>query len=153
MARTTINFADVSDGFDALPEDEYGVVIEKAEYREATQEGKFDYINLTLKVTDEGEFKDRLVWMILSFSPKSLWRMKQVFENLNIISPDEELEIDYDDETKLVTSPELVGVPGSAVVSVRQYEGKDSNQVDALTASDDTPQKSTPKGRGKRALK
>lgn len=151
MARTTINFADVPDGFEAVPEDEYSVVIEKAEYKEASQEGKYDYINLTLKITDEGEYKDRLLWMIMSFSPKSLWRMKQVFENLNIISPDAELDIEYDDESKLVTTPELVGVPGTATVSIRQYEGKDSNQVDALTASDLTPQKKAP-GRAKRKL-
>lgn len=132
MARVTVDFSDVQE-FEALPKGEYPVVIVKAEYREPQSEDKYPYINLEMDLT-EGEFKGRKQWMILSFSPKALWRMKDVFENLGIY--EEEIEVDYDEDTMLVTEPELVGIPGIAVLSQRTYEGRVQNQVDALLSPD-----------------
>lgn len=137
MPRVTVDFSDVQD-FEAIPKGEYPVVIVKPEYREAQQEDKYDYINLEMDIT-EGEFKGRKQWLILSFSPKALWRMKDVFENLGIYQ--DEIEIDYDEDTNLVTDPELTGLPGVAVISQRTYEGRLQNQVDALLSPDDLPTK------------
>lgn len=141
MARVTVDFSDVQD-FEAMPKGEYPVVIVKAEYREAQTEDKYDYINLEMDVT-EGEYKGRKQWMILSFSPKALWRMKEILENLGLYQ--DEIEVDYDEETMFVTEPELVGLPAIAVISQRPYEGRIQNQVDALLSPDDSP------GAGKKA--
>lgn len=140
MARVTIDFSDVQD-FDVLDEGEYPVVIEKAEFRPSQQEGKFPYINLELTITDEAH-KGRKLWMILSFSPKALWRMKDVFANLGIYS--DAMEVDYDEDTMMVTEPEIVGLPAIAVVTHREWEGRTQTQVDALISSDDQPGKKLP---------
>jgi hypothetical protein len=140
MARGTIVFSDVQD-FDVMEEGEYPVVIDKAEFRPSREEGKYPYINLEMSVTEE-KYKGRKLWMILSFSPKALWRMKDVFENLGIY--DDSMEVDYDEDTMLVVDPELVGLPGIAVVSHREWEGRTQTQVDALISSDDQPGKKAP---------
>jgi len=142
VGRVKIDFSDVQD-FDVLDEGEYPVVISKAEFKPAREEGKFPYINLELDLTEEPN-KGRKLWMILSFSPKALWRMKDVFENLGIY--DDSLEVDYDEESMLVTQPELAGLPGVAVVTHREWEGKTQTQVDALISSDDKPGKKVPSG-------
>lgn len=145
MPRVTVDFSEV-ESFEPIPKGEYDVVISGAEYRVAQEEGKFDYINLELTVTEEGEYQNRKLWLILSFSPKSLFRMKDVFENLGIYEEGDELEIDYDDEAEpmVVTEPELVGIPAVAVVSLRPYQGKDQNQVDALIAQEGEATKAEP---------
>jgi hypothetical protein len=137
MARVTIDFSDVQD-FDVLDEGEYPVMIEKAEFKPSREEGKFPYINLELTITDELH-KGRKLWMILSFSPKALWRMKDVFENLGIY--DDSMEVDYDEDTMLVVDPELAGLPAIAVVTHREWEGRTQTQVEALISSDDKPGK------------
>lgn len=134
VARIPVNFADVQE-FEALPEDEYLAIIEKAEMRLPTEEGKFPYINLQMKVT-EGEFAGRVVFTILSFSPKALFRMKQAFENLGLIDPDAEMDIDYDEDTLQVTEPELVGVPCRITLGTRTYEGNLQNEVKAIVSAD-----------------
>lgn len=134
MARIPVDFSDVQE-FEALPEDEYLALIEKAEMRLPTEEGKHPYINLQMKVT-EGEYEGRVVFTILSFSPKALFRMKQAFENLGIIGEDDELDIDYDEDTFAVTSPELVGVPCLITLGTRTYEGQLQNEVKAIVSAD-----------------
>lgn len=133
MPRITVDFSDVED-FEALPKGDYQAVIAKAEYRDFPEEpDRHPYINLEMDVSD-GEAKGRKLWSILSFSPKALWRMKQVFENLGIYM--DELDIDVDEDTNAVLSPELVGLPVICSVSRRVYEGREQNQVDAITSPD-----------------
>jgi hypothetical protein len=141
VGRVQIDFSDVQD-FDVLDEGEYPVVISKAEFRPAREEGKFPYINLELDLTEEPN-KGRKLWMILSFSPKALWRMKDVFENLGIY--DDAMEVDYDEESMLVTQPALAGLPATAVVTHREWEGRTQTQVDALISSDNAPAKASGK--------
>jgi Protein of unknown function (DUF669) len=140
VPRVTVDFSDVQD-FEVLPKGEYGAVIAKAEWREPQDADKYPYVNLEFdvkEVVNASEDVDlgngRKLWAILSTSPKALWRMKQVFENLGIFM--EELDIDIDDETNAVLSPELVGLPCHVTVSKRVYEGREQNQVDAITSTD-----------------
>ena len=140
MGKTKVNFAEVK-GFEAVPEDEYSVVIKNAEYREASEEGKYDYINLTLEIT-EGEHKGQNIWSIWSFSPKALWRMKDDLVALEVVGPDDELDFDYDEDAdNILTEPEIIGLPATAVVTQREYEGRTSNQVESLTAVASAPAK------------
>ena len=146
MGRVTIDFSDVQD-FDVMDEGEYPVIIDKAEFREAREEGKFPYINLEMSVS-EGNNKGRKLWMILSFSPKALWRMKDVFENLGVYN--DSVEVDYDEDTMLVVDPELAGLPAVAVVTHREWEGRTQTQVDALISAEDQPGKKAPSTSKKR---
>lgn len=140
MPRITVDFSDVQE-FEVLPKGEYAAVIAKAEWREPQDADKYPYVNLefdvkeAVNVTEDVDLGNgRKLWAILSTSPKALWRMKQVFENLGIYM--EELDIDVDDETNAVLSPELVGLPCHVTVSKRVYEGREQNQVDAITSPD-----------------
>lgn len=140
--RVTVDFSEVQD-FEALPKDEYPVVIVKNTYVTAASDDKYDYMNLEMDITD-GEFKGRKQWMVLSFSPKALFRMKEVFENLGVY--DDAVEVDYDEETMAVTNPDLVGMPAMAVLTQRTYEGRLQNNVETLLSMDDQPTKKTAPG-------
>jgi len=149
VPRVTVNFADVEDGFEVLEKGDYAVLIEKAEYRETPDPDKYDYINLQLRVTEPGS-ENRVLFNVLSLSPKALWRTKQTLENLGLY--EDELEIDYDEDTMDVTQPELVGLPAVATVSQRMYEGRAQNQVDVLRSPDGPSTKKTaPSGTRKTA--
>lgn len=147
MARVSVDFSQVEE-FEPLPKGDYSVLVEKVEYREAQTEDKYDYLNWELSVTEEGEFKGRKLWFISSFSPKALWRLKQILENLGVY--DDDLEIDYDEDTMLVIDPELQGLPAMATVSQRTYEGRPQNNVDALTSIDGDAGKKTAPGAKKK---
>lgn len=148
MARVPVDFSEIEE-FEPLPKGDYDVVVDQVEYREAQEADKYDYLNWTLSVTEEGEFKNRKLFFITSFSPKALWRMKDTFENLGVY--EEELEIDYDEDSMLVTEPELGGLPARVSVSQRKYEGREQNQVDAVMSIDGAPQKKGAKGKAKKA--
>lgn len=145
VPRIPVNFADVQD-FEALPEDDYTAIIEKATMVLPTEDGKHPYINLQFDVTEEGEFKGRKVFTILSFSPKALFKMKQSFENLSIIEPDDEIDVDYDEESMRILEPELEGIPCNLTLGIRTYEGREQNDVLAITAVDTEPQKKAAPG-------
>jgi len=144
MAKVNVDFSDV-ESFEAIEDGEYPVVIEQVEYVEPASEDKYPYLNVTLEIS-EGEHEGRKLWTIWSFSPKALWRMKQVFENLGL--PIDEVEFEVDEDTNYVTDPEIVGLPAIAVVTTESYEGKDRNRVDNLLSSD-TPAQGEKKSKGK----
>lgn len=140
MPQITVDFSNVEE-FEALPKGEYDCVIVKAELRTPADSDKYPYINLEMDVKDIVSLSGadapsldgtRKLWAILSLSPKALWRTKQVFENLGIFA--EEMELDVDEETNMVVSPELIGMPVRCAVSTRVYEGRTQNQVDAITS-------------------
>ena len=140
MTRVGVDFSDIEE-FSPIEKGTYPAVVAKAEMRLAEETGKeYNYINWEFDLT-EGEFKGRKQWMVTSFSPKALWRMKEMFENIGIYQ--DELEIDYDEETKLITDPEVSGLPCVLEVSKKLYEGRQTNQVDAVLAPEGGPAKKT----------
>ena len=151
MPKVTVDFSDVQE-IEPLEKGEYEAIIEKATYVEPVSDDKYPYINVELTLTDPpGEASK--AWVIWSLSPKALFRMKQDFENLGL--PGDEIEIDYDEDTMLVTEPELEGMPCIVVCNKpRVYEGRPQTDVVALIASD-TPASGTKKaptrGRAKAA--
>jgi hypothetical protein len=147
MARKSVDFSDVQ-GFEPLEKGEYAVMFEKLEMREAQEADKYDYINVELTVTEPG-FEGRKLWMNWSFSPKALWRMKQSLENLGL--PADQIDVEYDDDTMQVTTPELVGMPAIATVTQRVYQGQIQNDVGTLTAVESTGKKPASKAGGKPA--
>lgn len=143
MVKVTVDFSEV-ESFEAIEEGEYPVIIEEVEYVEPASDDKFPYLNVKMEIS-EGEHEGRKLWTIWSFSPKALWRMQQAFENLGL--PVDAVDFEVDEDTNMVTEPELVGLPAIAVVSIEQYDGKDRNRVENLVSSD------TPKAGTKKAAK
>lgn len=127
-----VDFSDVQD-FEPLEAGEYPVVVDQVKMVEAKDENSFPYMAWEMTVT-EGEAKDRKLWLNTSFSPKALFKLKEVLENLGLF--EDNIDVDYDEESMLVTTPELAGMPAIAVVSVTSYNNRPSNNVDALIASD-----------------
>ncbi len=144
VARVNVDFSEVEE-FEAMPKGNYDCVIEKVEVRDSNS-SDYQYLNWELKVAD-GEFKDRRLWFITSFSPKALFRLKQTLENLGMY--DEDLNFDFDDESGAVLDPVLVGLPCTAAVSQRVYNETMQNQVDAIVDTDASPGKTVPAGKKK----
>jgi hypothetical protein len=128
-----IDFSDVQTEFNALEPGEYDVVVAKVEMRES-KSSEFPYLNWELDVIGEGDAKGRKLWFMTSFSPKAIWRMKEVFENLGVYQ--DNVSFNVDEDTNEVSDPELVGLPGRAVVVIEQYNGQDRNKVVTLLAAD-----------------
>jgi len=148
VARVTVDFSDVQE-FEAVDKGEYDAIVEKVEMRPAEDTGKeFDYLNWEFTCTEGGDLKNRKFWLVTSFSPKALFRMKEVFENLGL--PSDEVEIDYDEDTMQVLDPELAGLPCRVVISQETYEGRVQNRVDAVLSADTPAQGAKKTGTTKR---
>jgi hypothetical protein len=146
MAYTTVNFSDVED-FEALPQGEYGVEVDKVEVR-MNKAGDGEYLNWELVVLD-GDYENRRLWMITSLKPTALFRLKQVFEDLDVLEGDE-MELEYDDDQEITNSsgprllyPDVEGMEATAYVKNEMYDGKERNRVEVLTT--DAPKKSKSK--------
>lgn len=136
MAKVTVDFSE-AESFEAIPDDEYPVVITEAVLRESNS-SEYPYINLTGEIS-EGEYEGRKQWAMLSLHPKALFRTKENFEALGIV--DDPIELDVDEDDNSVLEPELVGLPAIFVVSTETQErgrnkGKLVNRVDAILPID-----------------
>lgn len=147
VPKVTVDFSQVEE-FEPLEKGEYSAIIAKGTYVEAASDDKYDYINVEFDLTEPGA-ENRKAWKVWSLSPKALWRMKQDMENLGF-DTEEELNIDYDEDTMEVTEPEIAGMPCVIVLTQRSYEGRIQNDVQAVLG-DDTPKKGTKKEPGKKA--
>lgn len=154
MGKHRINFADVEDPFEPLPEGQYEFVVDRVEVRES-KSSEHNYLNWTLEVTEDG-YEGRKLWMITSLSPRALFNLKDVFMGLGVIEDeDEEVELDWDDdvdvtpeEGPLLTEPDLEGLAGIAVVENEMYKKREQNRVNGILSTDEVeakPKKSTAK--------
>jgi hypothetical protein len=135
MTSINVDFSDVEGGFEVLPAGEYAVVVQKVVLRDS-QKSDYPYLNWTLEVTEPGDYEGRLQWFTSSFHPKALWRMKEVFENLGIFQENIDFEVEEDGDERIVTKPELVGLPARAVIKVKDYQGNEKNDVDTLISAE-----------------
>jgi hypothetical protein len=137
----SINFAEVESSFEPLPEGEYDCIIEKVEVRES-KSSEHNYFNWEFNVQDD-EYEDRKLWNITSLSPRALFRLKDDLLALEVIEEDEELDLEWDEdvditptEGPMVTSPDLVGIACTVVVTNETYEGKERNRVQSVRLAD-----------------
>jgi len=135
MPYTTVNFQDVED-FDALPEGEYAVEIDKVEVRQ-NKAGDANYLNWEFVVLD-GDYENRRLWLITSLKPTALFRLKSVLEQLDLLEG-EEMELEYDDDQEVTTSsgprliyPDVEGLEATVRVKNEIYDGKERSKVDDL---------------------
>ena len=141
MGTHAINFSEVEDSFEPLPEGQYPVTVEKVEVRES-KSSEHNYLNWTLKVDEDAEEgAGRNLWMITSLSPKALFKLKAVFENLGVL--EDEMDLEWDDDVEVTTSegpmllePDVIGLAATAIVTNEMYEGKEQNRVNDLLESD-----------------
>ena len=132
MAVIKIDFTNVPT-YEVLPKGRYSVIVEKVEMKEGPSA---PYLNFTLKIT-EGEAEGRSLFFKASLSEKAMFRLKPIMAALGEVS--EHLDIQVDDETNLVTSPELVGRVAIADVIQEPYNGAVQNKVETLISMNATP--------------
>jgi len=137
VGRTTINFAEVEGGFEAVPEGVYDVTIETVEVRDS-KSSEHDYLNWEFKITGpDDEYEGQHLWMITSLSPRALFRLKDVFEALDVL--EDEMDLDWDDDVEVtpgagpqLLEPDVIGMACSVRVHNELYEGKERNRVDEV---------------------
>lgn len=127
MAKVSIDFSEVPD-FEALPKGYYPVIVVEVVKKE-NKAGNGEYLNWTLEVA-EGEFANRKLWAITSLKPTGLWKLKEAFEAFGINLS--QVDLDIDDDTSMLISPEVVGKACQALVEQQMYQGRLNNKVSAL---------------------
>jgi hypothetical protein len=135
VGRTTINFAEVEGGFEAVPEGTYDVTIEKVDLRDS-KSSEHDYLNWEFKIVGD-DYEGQRLWMITSLSPRALFRLKDVFEALGVL--EDEMTLDWDDDVEITNSsgpmllePDVIGMSCKVVVHNEVYEGKERNRVEEV---------------------
>ena len=140
MGSITVSFADVPDRSPIKP-GKYECVIQQVEVKQSEQ-GEHPYLNWTLEIS-EGEHEGRKLYMITSLSPKALWNLQNVLQSFGLEGDEVELEIDED--TNMLISPDLTGESAVATVAAQMYQGKPSSKVTALTGNVAPPKKKAAK--------
>jgi hypothetical protein len=130
MGGMRIDFSEVEDTFEVLPEGRYECVVEDCQVRESKSSDN-NYLNWEFKIID-GEYEDRRIWIGTSFSPKALAGMKQVLVNIGAIEEDDEIEFEWDESVDItpkegpqLTYPDVIGLPASIVTVNKVYEGRE----------------------------
>lgn len=135
MTRVAVDFSQVEE-FEPIENGNYLCEITNVEYRDTEVEDKYPYLNVEYTVREDGEFQGQKTWGIWSLSPKALWRMKQDWENLGILAEDQEIDIDYDEDTNVVTEPELIGLQAIVTIKQESYEGRTTSRAQAVVGDD-----------------
>lgn len=119
--------------FDVLPAGVYGAVVEKLTYRpeldaDESPDGnpKSASISVEYTVTEPEDMVGRKLWQNLYFTPKALFRMKAFFDAFDA----EMAELEVDEETGLVLSPDLSGTAVEVKARVDGWGGSDRNKID-----------------------
>jgi hypothetical protein len=118
-----IDFGAIPDN--ALPAGEYTAVINKVTFKEGE---KAPYLNWEFDILDE-EFADRKVWMITSFADNALFRLKAVAASLGFEGM---FELEIEEGTDLVLSPDFAGTEVSIKTSLREYQGQNRANIDSI---------------------
>lgn len=114
MPRIQIDFGDVN-VFDTIPEGVHPAVVDKLDIRQK-DENSYPYLNWDFLISD-GPAKGRHAFLRTSLSEKALWRLVPVLQAVGIAPKEPEalkqfnFEFDYDEETLIITQPQVVGIP------------------------------------------
>lgn len=94
MAKITRNLYEAK-APEAVPAGPYHIRISKIVDKPAKEAGKFPFHNLHLEIQDPAEFQGKLLFGLVSESPDSDWRTKQIFEACQ--APFDETGFDVDE--------------------------------------------------------
>ena len=122
-----IDFSDVQDGFELLPEGNYEAVLSKVESKIGKDSGK-PYLEWTFDLTEDA-YPGRKGFYNTSLQPQSLWKLKEMLVNVFHLEADSLAgEFDFDEE-------ELIGIPVILVMEHRVWNGATRDGVaDVLPA-------------------
>jgi hypothetical protein len=138
MPTIHLDFSGIEE-FEPLPKGVYPVVIESVELRESTQTPDSYYLNWTLIVTD-GEYEGRKIWYTNGLTEKSMYYLHEQFLDLAVIGEeDTELDLEIDEDTNFLISPEVAGIGCLADVGTQVRNGKLQNAVNRLYLEGDLP--------------
>lgn len=135
-----VSFADVPDRSPLRP-GKYEVVINQVEVKQS-EGGEHPYLNWELEIT-EGKHEGRKLYMITSLSPKALWNLQNVLQSFGLEG--DEVELEVDENTNMLLSPDLTGEAAIATVAAKMYEGRPSPKVTMLTGNVAAPKKKAAK--------
>lgn len=136
--RTVIDFSGIPSN-DPVPAGDYPVEVENVEWRQSKDKidketGELsEYWNWEAVITD-GPFQGRRLFFMTSLTKSALWKLRNVLVNLGAYR--ESIEPVYDEDTKQVLEPELVGLTGVARVKMGSYKGEPRSEVDKILDDD-----------------
>jgi hypothetical protein len=134
MAKVAIDFSEVPD-FEAIPKGYYPAIVEEI-VKKTNQAGDGEYLNWAFTLTG-GEYDNRKQWAITSLKPTGLWKLREALEAFGLEM--EQVELDIDDDTNMLISPELIGKACVLEVGQKIYQGKLRNQVESILPVDFDP--------------
>lgn len=111
---------------------EYDATLESVELRQS-QNSEFPYLNWSF-VLSGGEASGRKLYLTTSLSPKSLWNARDQFEILGF-QVDDNLELEIDDESGMVTDPPLSNIPVRVLVFNEVYMGRNQPKISNIVKS------------------
>lgn len=134
MPGMQIDFSQVEDSFEAIPEGLYECMVEDAQVRESKSSDN-PYISFEMKILDE-EFEDRRIWIGASLSPKALWGLKGILVALGAIEEDDAIDLEWDEEVDMtpregpqVINPEVIGLPCAIQTVNSVYNNKERQDM------------------------
>lgn len=119
------NFDDIPDN--VVPEGEVEATITKVELKYGKASNK-PYLNWEFTIT-EGDYEKSKLWMVTVFAEAALFRLKQVAESLGFEGI---FEIEIDEDTSLVTYPELEDTAVTLKVHHEEYLGRKQARVTSI---------------------
>ena len=123
-----VDFSGVSDSFEPIPVGDYDAVFTgfKIDKSKST-EGAFNAV-LEFTISDP-EYSGRKAWANRSLLPQSLWVLKRAMVALGADADDLSGPIDLEEELDA-----LKGADCRLRMSIREYEGRQNNQIDEVLA-------------------
>jgi hypothetical protein len=123
-----IDFSDTEgeQEFEILPKGVYEVHVEQIELKDS-QSSEYQYLNWTFVVDEPEEHAGRKLWLVSSFSPRSIPRMRSLFDSFGVETAPLKLKVDDDDQ--MLVEPDLVDRTATAVVRHERKKDEMGNVV------------------------
>ncbi len=119
-----INFANVQDSFEPLPDGTYNAVLGEVEVR-TSQKGD-PYLNFTFNLTDE--YEGRKAWRNFSLLPQSLWSVKAAMVALG--ASRDELSGSFETPEDFAEyCSQYIGQSCRIELAIKEFNGKFNNDV------------------------
>ena len=153
--KLTVDFSDVQSKA-VIPADNYPGVIADVLLKEKPG-AEHPYISWDVAIA-EGEYEGRHPTpLTTSFNPAALWKMMETFQNLGLDA--KEIDLEFDDETGQLTSPEVIGLPCVIEVFNEPYNKRMTSKISSILgpngegASPAEPEKPAPASKTSAAAK
>lgn len=120
----TVNFADVQTRA-LIPAGDYSGIVTDCVLKEKTGK-EHPYLNFEVTIA-EGDHEGRKLYLVASFQPNAMWKMMETFQNLGLTDLDYKLTVD--DQTMVLTEPEVIGLPCVIQVFQEPYNKRMTSKI------------------------